>query len=324
MLNHNPARSMNYSIRHTTRFEYSAPVYESFMEVRKCPRTEGNQRVQGFSLAVSPNAHVFHYVDFLGNVVNTFDIPRAHNRLIVTAEAYVEIIPVLLPPLTLPAEAWAQLDREVEAGDFWDMLMPSQYIDSTPNVTGLAEEMRASRRDDPLTVLRELNQAIYDKFDYVPNYTNVDSHIDEAITSRKGVCQDFAHIMISMVRPLGIPCRYISGYLYTGKEDADRSAQDATHAWVEAWLPGCGWIGFDPTNNLIASDRHIRVAIGRDYADVPPTHGVFRGEVESSLSVGVQVKIADNLPFDDAVMAINEQPIFTGEIAPDDNQQQQQ
>ncbi len=323
MLNH-PARLMNYSIRHTTRFEYSAPVYESFMEVRKCPRTEGNQRVQRYSLAVSPNVHVFHYVDYLGNVVNTFDVPRAHARLNITAETYVEVTPMPLPPMSLDADAWTQLDSEVQEGDFWDMLSSSQYIETTPSVTQLAEELHVSRRDDPLTVLRELNHAIYDNFDYMPNYTNVDSPIDEALVSRKGVCQDFAHIMITLVRPLGIPCRYVSGYLYTGKENADRSVQDATHAWVEAWLPGCGWIGFDPTNNLIAADRHIRVAIGRDYADVPPTHGVFRGEVESKLSVGVQVKIADNLPFEEAVMAINEQPIFTGEIEPEEISQQQQ
>jgi transglutaminase-like putative cysteine protease len=315
---------MNYSIRHTTRFEYSAPVYESFMEVRKCPRTEGSQRVQRFSLAVSPNAHVFHFLDYLGNVVNTFDIPRAHTRLNITAEAYVEVSPIAPLPVALDARTWALLDAEVQEGDFWDMLMPSQYIETTPSVIQLAEELDASRRDDPLTVLRELNHAIYDTFDYMPNYTNVDSPIDEALVSRKGVCQDFAHIMITLVRPLGIPCRYVSGYLYTGKENADRSVQDATHAWVEAWLPGYGWVGFDPTNNLIVGDRHIRVAIGRDYADVPPTYGVFRGEVESKLSVGVQVKIADNVPFEDTIMAINEQPIFTGEITPDETQSQQQ
>jgi transglutaminase-like putative cysteine protease len=315
---------MNYSIRHTTRFEYSAPVYESFMEVRKCPRTEGSQRVQRFSLAVSPNAHVFHFLDYLGNVVNTFDIPRAHTRLNITAEAYVEVSPIAPLPVALDARTWALLDAEVQEGDFWDMLMPSQYIETTPSVIQLAEELDASRRDDPLTVLRELNHAIYETFDYMPNYTNVDSPIDEALISRKGVCQDFAHIMITLVRPLGIPCRYVSGYLYTGKENSDRSVQDATHAWVEAWLPGYGWVGFDPTNNLIVGDRHIRVAIGRDYADVPPTYGVFRGEVESKLSVGVQVKIADNVPFEDTIMAINEQPIFTGEITPDEAEVQQQ
>ncbi|WP_255603911.1 transglutaminase family protein [Oscillochloris sp. ZM17-4] len=130
---------------------------------------------------------------------------------------------------------------------------------------------------------------MYRTFAYAPQTTTVDSPIDEALAKRKGVCQDFAHIMIALVRPLGIPCRYVSGYLYHRVEDHDRSERDASHAWVEALLPGLGWVGFDPTNNLIARDRHIRVAVGRDYADVPPTKGVYRGRAESSLEVGVKV-----------------------------------
>jgi transglutaminase-like putative cysteine protease len=318
---------MKYSIRHTTRFDYSTPIYESFMEVRKRPRTETNQRVLRFNLTINPTAHAFHYVDYLGNVVHTFDIPRAHNRLIITAEALVEVNAPPIVPSAVDSAAWEQLDAETAEQDFWDMLMPSQFIENTPMVQQLAAEMNAVRRDDPLSLLRELNTAIFEAFDYVPNYTAADSPIDVALTSRKGVCQDFAHIMITLVRPLGIPCRYVSGYLYTGKEDHDRSAQDATHAWVEAWLPEIGWAGFDPTNNLIVGDRHIRVAIGRDYADTPPTHGVFRGETESELSVGVQVKIADDLPFsDDEGLQVAEQSFYVGEtiLVPDQQQQQQQ
>jgi Transglutaminase-like superfamily len=117
----------------------------------------------------------------------------------------------------------------------------------------------------------------------------VDSPIDEAIESCQGVCQDFAHIMIALVRRLKIPCRYVSGYLYRSAWDHDRSVVDATHAWVEAFLPPLGWVGFDPTNCLLAGDRHIRTAIGRDYADVPPTRGIFRGQTPSELSVAVRV-----------------------------------
>src|SRR5260370_971135 len=109
------------------------------------------------------------------------------------------------------------------------------------------------------------------------------------LKERRGVCQDFAHIMTTLVRELRIACRYVSGYLFHRAEDQDRSAADATHAWVEALLPGLGWVGFDPTNNLVAGERHIRVAIGRDYGDVPPTRGVFKGEAKSELSVAVQV-----------------------------------
>ncbi|MBZ0299373.1 MAG: transglutaminase family protein [Anaerolineae bacterium] len=316
---------MNYSIRHITRFEYSAPIHESVMEVRKCPRTDGNQRLYQFSLNVHPPAHIFQFVDYLGNAVHYFDIPRAHSRLNITGEALVEVSPTMLPPMEMEADTWSLLDAVREEGDFWEMLMPSQFIQPTDLVRKLANELGVTkRRTDPLTMLRELNAAIFDTFDYQANYTQVDSPIDEALESRRGVCQDFAHIMIALVRPLGIPCRYVSGYLYTGKDNHDRSADDATHAWVETWLPGLEWVGFDPTNNLIAGERHIRVAIGRDYADVPPTHGVFRGEADSELSVGVQVKIADDLPFEDEPLPVAEQIAYAGDISAQDQQQQQQ
>ena len=134
--------------------------------------------------------------------------------------------------------------------------------------------------------MHELNQRLYDYFEYVPRSTRVDSPIDEAIVSGKGVCQDFAHTMIALLRHVRIPARYVSGYLYRSREDHDRSTPDATHAWVEALMPHLGWVGFDPTNNLVAHHRHIRTAVGRDYADVPPTHGVFRGKTDSELLRG--------------------------------------
>jgi transglutaminase-like putative cysteine protease len=154
-----------------------------------------------------------------------------------------------------------------------------------------------------LTTLRDLNQAIYDKFSYTPKSTRVDSPIDEALLSRQGVCQDFSHIMIALVRELGIPCRYVSGYLYHGEGTADRSTPGATHAWVEALLPGLGWVGFDPTNNLVASNRHIRVAVGRDYDDVPPTRGVFTGDAKSELSVDVKVELSEAPILEDAPLS---------------------
>jgi transglutaminase-like putative cysteine protease len=281
---------MNYTVRHITRFHYSAPISESVMEAHMQPRTEGYQRCLTFDLSVNPRAHVHHYRDYLGNNVHHFDVPRPHTRLTITAESLVEIRHAPLLPEALGAEAWADLDAEVAQGDYWDMLAPSQFVQATPLVVQLARELNIkARRDDPLSLLRELNAAIYETFDYDPDSTEVDSPIDHALESRKGVCQDFTHIMTALVRGLQIPCRYVSGYLFTGAEDHDRSAEDATHAWVEAYLPGPGWVGFDPTNNLIAADRHIRVAIGRDYADVPPTRGVFKGAAETELSVAVQV-----------------------------------
>jgi transglutaminase-like putative cysteine protease len=184
----------------------------------------------------------------------------------------------------------------IEEGDYWEMLLPSTFTGETPALTLLASQMGVTRRDDPLMLVQELNQRLYDYFDYEPRSTRVDSPIDEAIVSGKGVCQDFAHTMIALLRRVGIPARYVSGYLYRSREDHDRSIPDATHAWVDVLFPHLGWVGFDPTNNLVAHHRHIRSAIGRDYADVPPTHGVFRGDTESELYVAVHVEASDEPP----------------------------
>jgi transglutaminase-like putative cysteine protease len=153
-------------------------------------------------------------------------------------------------------------------------------------------------------LVRELNQRLFDYFEYVPRSTRVDSPIDEAIVNARGVCQDFAHTMIALLRLVRIPARYVSGYLYRSREDHDRSTPDATHAWVDVLLPHLGWVGFDPTNNLIAHHRHIRTAVGRDYADVPPTHGIFRGKTSSELYVAVHVEASDQPPALDGKLPI--------------------
>ena len=173
--------------------------------------------------------------------------------------------------------------------------------------------------------------AIYENFEYAKQNTRVDSPIDEALHMRRGVCQDFSHIMIALVRELGIPCRYVSGYLFHSSDIQDRSADGATHAWVEALLPDLGWVGFDPTNNTIAAERHIRVAVGRDYSDVPPTRGIFRGKAESELAVTVKVFPAEAPPISadlsleaDWVPAMNEGYEYEDSLQQQQQPQQQQ
>jgi transglutaminase-like putative cysteine protease len=194
----------------------------------------------------------------------------------------------------------------VEAGDYWEMLLPSTFAVETPALTLLASQMGVTRRDDPLMLVQELNQRLFDYFEYVPRHTRVDSPIDEAIVSGKGVCQDFAHTMIALLRHVRIPARYVSGYLYRSREDHDRSTPDATHAWVDVLMPHLGWVGFDPTNNLVAHHRHIRTAVGRDYADVPPTHGIIRGNTDSELYVAVHVEASEQPPALDRRLPIPE------------------
>ena len=298
---------MYYSIRHLTKFLYKNAVSESIMETRMHPRSDAQQRCLTFHLSVSPRCRVFSYRDHLANHVHHFDIPGQHGQLVIVAESLVEMAPHAAIPEALPDGSWAELDRLVHEGDYWEMLLPSEFCESTPLLDKLAVDLNVCRRDDPLMVLHELNERLYRYFDYVPKSTKVDSPIDVALTSRKGVCQDFAHIMITLVRSkLKMPCRYVSGYLAHREHDSDRSAASATHAWVEALLPQLGWVGFDPTNWLVAGDRHIRTAIGRDYADVPPTHGMFRGRAKSELTVAVRVTPSEGTPSMDQELPVPE------------------
>ena len=281
---------MFYTVRHVTRFVYDTPISESVMEVRMQPRSDGVQRCMQFGLTTTPMSRVMMYQDHDGNIVHHFGIPGHHSRLTLTSEALVDCGPAPLVPFDLGRGSWDRLDALAASGEFWEFQNPSRFAEPTPRLEAFAREIGLARGPDPLHTLRRLVTEIYDRFEYSQQSTRVDSPIDDALETRRGVCQDFSHIMIALVRQIGIPCRYVSGYLFH-QDRADRSADGATHAWVEALLPDIGWVGFDPTNNRLAEDRHIRVAVGRDYSDVPPTRGVFKGvsAVRGELAVAVRV-----------------------------------
>jgi transglutaminase-like putative cysteine protease len=266
------------------------------METRMHPRTDANQRCLNFSLSVSPRCRLFTYRDHLGNSIHHFDIPGEHKTLVIVAESLVELQRLAPVPEWLDGSAWADLDDLVMKGDYWEMLLPSELTQPGPKVLELAEQLEVRRRDDPLSLLRELNARLNEYFEYVPKSTSVDTPIEQAIERRQGVCQDFAHTMIALVRLLGIPCRYVSGYLNHTQDDGMRSLPLATHAWVDAFLPHLGWVGFDPANNVLAHESHIRTALGRDYGDVPPTRGIYRGSAAGELHVAVQVSAHPEAP----------------------------
>lgn len=297
------------------------------MEVRLQPRSEANQRCLSFTLDVTPPANITQYRDFTGNTVHHFDIAGSHKEVKVTAQSTVQVQAVPAPRAS-EAGDWADLDALTTSDDYWEMMLPSEFARSSEALQQLATELRCERRGNPLELVTELNEGIYRLFAYVPNSTKVDSPIEEALQTRQGVCQDFAHIMIALVRPLRIPCRYVSGYLFHGEENGqkDRSLEGASHAWVEALIPRLGWTAFDPTNNLIGGDRHIRVAIGRDYADVPPTRGVYKGEAQSELSVAVTVSPSDAPPPEQSApsIVIQSRPVFARINSRAEQEQQQQ
>jgi transglutaminase-like putative cysteine protease len=320
-------KAVIYSVRHTTTFRYEPAVRESVMEVRLQPRSDGEQRCLSFTLEVDPAANTMQYRDFTGNTVHHFDIAGTHAQVRVAAESTVEVQSVPAPR-TVDSGDWAELDALVAGNDYWEMLLPSHFAQSSAPLEQLAQELGCKRRGNPLAVLTELNEAIYRSFAYVPNSTKVDSPIEEALQTRQGVCQDFAHIMIALVRRLNVPCRYVSGYMFHRDEaEKDRSLEGASHAWVEALVPLLGWVAFDPTNNLVGADRHIRVAIGRDYADVPPTRGVYKGEAQSELSVAVTVSPAADSPAPMPLtpsFVIRSRPLLVRAAARSEQEQQQQ
>ena len=207
---------MFYAVRHFTRFRYSLPVWQSAMELRMQPRSENTQRCFTFQLSLNPQARVFSYQDHLGNFVHHFDVPGQHRQLTITADALVEVETPAPLPESLGPSAWDELDAIIDQEDYWDMLMPSRFACTSPEVEMLAREMGVMERGgrEPLELLTTLNSKLYQYFSYVKRSTGVDSAVEDAIRSRQGVCQDFAHTMIAMVRNLRIPCRYVSGYLH--------------------------------------------------------------------------------------------------------------
>jgi transglutaminase-like putative cysteine protease len=283
---------MHYSVRHRSLFTYSDPVRESVMELRMQPRSDGQQMLRNFQIITAPRSVLHAYTDHLGNAVYHFNVLKAHSGLNIEVQAAVDMSEFPALPNELDELEWDRFNGFNLRDEHYDFLEPSKFACPSAELIEFCDRMQLSKpQGDPLTALLQLNALIYGAFDYELGVTQVHSPITHALKARRGVCQDFAHIMIAIARHWKIPARYVSGYLFHRDTAKDRSAQDASHAWMEAWLPSLGWIGFDPTNNILARERHIRVAIGRDYADVPPTRGTFKGDAATELSIAVGVHL---------------------------------
>lgn len=285
---------MLFEIKHVTQYHYAEPVRESTMELWMQPQKSASQRLVSFALEIDPTAQLFSYADYFGNAVYHFDVPQSHDRLAITARSAVETQAPAPLPDRLDRHEWDRLRSDFVRGECFDYLRPHGFVETTATLLDFMakEGVDQIRHNDPLSAVRDLNSLLYKAFGYEPGVTEADSPIDLALEAKRGVCQDFAHIMIAICRHWGLPARYVSGYLFTERALGDRSDPDATHAWLEVFLPSLRWVGFDPTNNMLTGERHIAVAVGRDYRDVPPSRGVYKGEADSDLAVGVQVRRA--------------------------------
>ena len=236
---------MDYCIHHVTRFRYRGAVSESVMEVRLHPRCEGSQECVDFELILEPTARQFEHRDYLGNIIHSFDIPGGHRQLTITAQSRLQMSPPPALPESLGPEAWDELDAEIARGDYYEALAPSPLTEPSPLLLELAQSWDIRRRADPLTLLREINTRIYTSFEYVQEATRVDSTIDHALGIGQGVCQDFTHIMLALGRQVGIPCRYVSGYLFHRVKDPADHDRPRRMRCTPGWRRGCrGWAGW--------------------------------------------------------------------------------
>ena len=281
--------SVRYVIEHVSRYVYSSPVRHSVMSLCMKPRDESGQRLFGFDIRTRPSTSLNAETDGFGNTKHVLNIHREHTNLEIVARSTVETTHSPSLPDTLRAGAWNEIRLRTSAFTHWEFTRPSVFAKPTPALNAFVDRHRVAPSDDPLRSLVELRDSIHSSFDYVPGSTTAVSPIDHILETGKGVCQDYAHVMIAIARSWGVPTRYVSGYVSARK--AGRSApQSATHAWAECFLPELGWTEFDPTNPELPNERRVRVAVGRDYDDVSPTRGVFVGSTDSVLEVSVRMR----------------------------------
>src|SRR3569833_43045 len=267
---------MRLSITHTTTYKYDISfIGESYMEARLRPMTSAGQQVcRDFKLSTDPSTQVFEYDQAgEGGTVHHFNLKDAgHTRLVIHAESTVEtMVDNPFADVELNAGDWARLSDASMRNEQAEWLVSTEltrYV-GDPELHDLPQE-------SVFEYGQALMEFIYGHFEYVPGSTDVSTPLETFVNQRRGVCQDYAHFMIAMARAAGVPARYVSGYVCSGA-DPKTHGSDATHAWVELYLPhASAWKGFDPTNNVVVSERHVKIATGRDYADVPPTKGVLR------------------------------------------------
>ena len=287
-----------YHLVHVTEFHYDGPVSESYNEVRLRPMHDERQSCLSFRLTTSPGSRSNNYRDTFGNWVHQFNILSEHRHLRVEAESVVlahDPVPNGSAPISL-GELDARRDQLCE--EYFDFLAPTSYVPYLPQLRSLVETAEGDSGHTVASFAHRASDLIHQRFPYVKGATHVHSSIEDSLARGAGVCQDFAHLLLGVLRMRDVPGRYVSGYLVPqraaepGVSLEEVVGDHASHAWIEAYIPGAGWIGLDPTLGTTVGSRHIRVAYGRDYGDVAPVRGVYKGHAGQRLSVDVSVRPA--------------------------------
>jgi transglutaminase-like putative cysteine protease len=261
-------------IEHTTSFDYDDPITEAYTELRQRPLDGAGQHCSSFRLVTEPpGVRIRSYTDHLGNDVQHFDVLEPHDRLVVTAVSEVQT-----------PHAFADEQRRPSPLELHDYLLPTAYAPFSDEVRAFAEAntSEGSATDRAAAIMG----GVFSGLTFEPGATDVKTRADEALELGRGVCQDFAHLLIAACRIERIPTRYVSGYIY---DPTLEGAAAQSHAWVDVYDPERGWVALDPTHDRAQTDEYVRVAVGRDYGDVPPTRGVYKGSALETLAVRVTV-----------------------------------
>jgi transglutaminase-like putative cysteine protease len=283
---------MHFAIRYLTEYRYDGPVTDNLNALRVTPATTATQRVDDFGVRVDPQTRLQQHLDYYGTTVIEFGISKPHEHLSIDVRARV----ATSAPPDPPAGSWAAVESAAYRGGAIEFLLPSP---GEPDDLRIDEMVGLVRDDTPLGSLERVVQVIPDQFEYRAGVTYVGSTVQDLLAAGAGVCQDFTHLALLLLRRNGLAARYVSGYLYAPREDDQEtdSAEVETHAWVEALLPSDDgepvWVGVDPTNRCLAGERYVKIGHGRHYSDVPPVKGVYRGSAGAELDASVRMHRTD-------------------------------
>lgn len=277
---------MRFTIAHRTRYHYPVPVHDSHTIVHLQPRSDISQYCTRYDLSVSPRVRIFSYADRFGNDVQHFAILPEHDQLEVVARS--QVVTARGPGVAPSPLPRSLVDDDPALDEMWDYLRESRYVRFSDELDLLGERIGVPAPDDDVVGwFHHASATLHKDFVYDTTTTSVHATVEESVRLRAGVCQDFAHVLIALCRRVGIPARYVSGYIHSGS--GDMLGAEASHAWAEAYLGSRGWVGIDPTNDVWIGDQFVRIATGRDYRDVSPVRGVFTGASSSIMSVDVAV-----------------------------------
>jgi transglutaminase-like putative cysteine protease len=276
---------VNWRIRvvHTTGYRYESPVTQSYNEARLTPRSDRRQNLVVSRVETTPATRSYRYTDYWGTAVTAFDLHAPHTELKIVSSSVVETGDTMAP---VDDASWAELRSSTVTDRFTEYLEWTPYVPRNRELAGVARSLRTGRR--PAEAVLAISEWVHDKLTYQRGTTGVHSSAVDAWEAREGVCQDYAHLSLLMLRSIGIPSRYVSGYLHTKADGRiGETVRGESHAWIEAWTGG--WWGFDPTNDVEIGPRHIWVAMARDYADVSPLKGTYSGGAATAIEVSVDV-----------------------------------